>query len=167
MQICFSSRLEWCRLREPVKGREAVILFCLSASCPIAQSMWFVSFLWHGCSIAHISLSSVSRSLGPQGGGHLLFQEGESSGVGSDVWRRWQPGGDQVSVVKFISSMGKVSVSERSKPERCPLWQGQEKKKNLGCNFGYTARCGKILLNFWGYNFTINVFIRIFQAHSI
>ncbi|EOB01794.1 hypothetical protein Anapl_01525 [Anas platyrhynchos] len=47
---------------------------------------------------------------GPQqkGGGHLLFQEGESSGVGSDVWRRWQPGGDQVSVVKFISSMGKV-----------------------------------------------------------
>lgn len=41
------------------------------------------------------------------------------------------------------------------------------KKKNLGCNFGYTARCGKILLNFWGHNFTINVFIRIFQAHNI
>lgn len=88
-----------------------------------------MSFLWQSCSIAHISLSSVSRSFGPQGGGHLLFQEGEGSGVGSDVLRRWQSGGDQVSVVKFISSMGKVSISERSKPERCPLRQGEEEKR--------------------------------------
>lgn len=39
----------------------------------------------------------------------ILYFRGDR--VGSGAWRRWQPGGDQFSTIKFISAMGKVSVA--------------------------------------------------------
>lgn len=96
-----------------MKGRDAVVLllsFCQLSHCPECVICEFPLALLLHC--LYIS-EQCFRSVGLWGGGHLLFQGGYSSGVGSNVWRRQQPGGDHISVVKFISSMGRVSVSER------------------------------------------------------
>lgn len=76
------------------------------------------------------------------------------------MWRRWQPGGDEVSVVKFISSLGRVSVSKRETSERCPLRQdwGNNSQDATSAVQQFAVKDSS---EFWGHNFAISVFISI------